>query len=207
MRPDSLTDFLAVAWFGWWGDHNGHMVETKLKNWERVWALEYVRNGGNATKAYQVARPESSLGTCQTEGSRCHRTPHIMAEVERLRAEMVQSKFLSSDERRQFLADTVRANPQTVMSEKPHLAQAVTVTRRILDTGEVEEKVQIKLADKLKALALDAQMSGELAPVQGGNASPIASALDALMGLAGPSPAPAPLALPPSQAEDDEDLL
>lgn len=123
---------------------------------------------------------------------------------------MVVSSFLTMEERRQFLADTVRANPRTVMEDKPHLAQAVTVTRRILDSGEVEEKVQVKLPDKLKALALDAQMTGEMVPVQGGTASPIASALDALMGLAGPSPAPAPapapLALPPAQAED-EDLL
>ncbi len=175
----------------------------KLKDWEKVWAMEYVSNGGNATKAYQVARPNSSHGTCQTEGSRCCRSPHIMAEVDRLRANAVQSKFLSSEERRQFLADTVRANPQTVMGDKPHLAQSVTVTRRITDSGEVEEKVQVKLADKLKAIALDAAMAGELAPAQAGTASPIASALDVLMGLA--TPTPAPLALPPIW--EDEDLL
>ena len=84
------------------------------------------------------------------------------------------------------------------MATQPHLAQAVTVTRRILESGEVEEKVMVKLPDKLKAIALDAAMAGELAPSQAGAASPIASALDALMGLATPAPAlpaPAPLAL------------
>jgi hypothetical protein len=131
-----------------------------------------------------------------------------MAEVERLRANAVQSRFLSSDERRQFLADLTRANPQTVMGDKPHLAQSVTVTRRITESGEVEEKVQVKLPDKLKAIQLDAQMAGELAPAtqDAGELAPVASALESLMGLAGPAPAILSLPAPVLAAEDD-DLL
>lgn len=183
-----------------------------LNYWEKRFCEEYAANGGKGPQAYQAARPEAAMSTCKTESCRTLQKPHIQARIKELRRKLVVSSFLTMEERRQFLADTVRANPRTVMEDKPHLAQAVTVTRRILDTGEVEEKVQIKLADKLKAIALDAQMSGELAPAQAGNASPIASALDALMGLGGPTiapapaPAPAPLALPPSQADDD-DLL
>lgn len=177
--------------------------------WEKRFCEEYASNGGNAVKAYQMARPQAALSSCKTEGARTLKKDGVMEYIEQVRKKMVVSSFLTTEERRQFLADTVRANPRTVMEDKPHLAQAVTVTRRILETGEVEEKVQIKLADKLKALALDAAMSGELAPAQAGNASPIASALDVLMGLGGPSvaPSPAPLALPPSQSDDDEDLL
>jgi len=133
-----------------------------------------------------------------------------MAEVERLRANAVQSRFLSHDERRQFLADLTRANPQTVMADKPHLAQSVTVTRRITDSGEVEEKVQVKLPDKLKAIQLDAMMAGELAPATSdtGELAPVANALEALMGLALPTSAPLTLPAPPPPVEDDgEDLL
>jgi len=129
-----------------------------------------------------------------------------MEYIGEVRKKMVVSSFLTNEERRQFLADTVRANPQTVMGDKPHLAQSVTVTRRITESGEVEEKVQVKLPDKLKALQLDAAMAGELAPAQTGAASPIASALDALMGLDAPAPAPAPAPLALDDGEGD-DLL
>lgn len=186
------------------------MWRMRIKHWEKVFVGEYARNGGNASKAYQVAKQDCAWATCQAEGSKTSRLPHIMEELERVRLTGITKRFLDVEERRQFLADTVRANPQTVMADKPHLAQAVTVTRRILDTGEVEEKVSVKLPDKLKALALDAAMAGELAPAQAGAASPIASALDALMGLAtptpAPAPAPAPLALPPVD-DGADDLL
>ena len=170
-----------------------------MKHWEKVFVGEFVRNGGSSSKAYLAAKPNSAWSTCLAEGSKTSRLPHIMEEVERLRLTDLKNRFLSVEERRQFLADTVRANPQTVMATQPHLAQAVTVTRRILDSGEVEEKVMVKLPDKLKAIALDAAMAGELAPSQVGNASPIASALDLLMGLA--TPAPAPLAPAPAPAQ------
>jgi phage terminase small subunit len=181
----------------------------KLKFWEETFCQAYAANGGNAIKAYSEARPDAAQSSCRTEGYRTLQKEYIQDRIGEIQQKSMVSRFLNAEERRQFLADTVRANPWTVMEDKPHLAQAVTVTRRILDTGEVEEKVQVKLPDKLKALALDAQMTGEMVPAQSGTASPIASALDALMGLGGPSPAPAPapLALPPSQEEGDEDLL
>jgi hypothetical protein len=181
----------------------------ELREWEKVWAMEYVRNGGNATKAYQVARPNAGLRTCQTEGGKLTRESHIMEEVSRLRVAGITSKFLSADERRQFLADLTRANPQTVMGDKPHLAQSVTVTRRITDSGEVEEKVQVKLPDKLKAIQLDAMMAGELAPATSdtGELAPVANALEQLMGLALPSPAPLTLPAPPPPVADEDDLL
>ena len=137
------------------------------------------------------------------------RDESIMGEVSKLRVAGITSKFLSADERRQFLADLTRANPQTVMGDKPHLAQSVTVTRRITESGEVEEKVQVKLPDKLKAIQLDAQMAGELAPAtqDAGELAPVASALESLMGLAGPAPAILSLPPPVQAAEDEDDLL
>jgi phage terminase small subunit len=178
----------------------------ELTFWEKRFCETYASNGGRAAQAYQAARPDAAISTCNTEGYRTLRKPEIQAYLMEVKKGMVVSNFLSAGERRQFLADTVRANPQNVMSEKPHLAQAVTVTRRILESGEVEEKVQVKLPDKLKALALDATMAGELAPVSNdhGELAPVSNALDSLMGLAGPAPA---LALPAPPAEVEEDLL
>lgn len=181
----------------------------ELTFWEKRFCEEYASNGGKAAQAYQAARPDAALSTCSTESYRVLRRPDIQEYLTDIRKKVVASNFLSSAERRQFLADLTRANPQTVMGDKPHLAQSVTVTRRITDSGEVEEKVQVKLPDKLKAIQLDAMMAGELAPAtnETGELAPVANALEALMGLALPSSAPLTLPAPPPAVEDDDDLL
>jgi phage terminase small subunit len=179
----------------------------ELTFWEKRFCEEYASNGGKAAQAYQAARPDAAFSTCNTESYRVLRRQDIQDYLTDIRKKVVASNFLSSAERRQFLADLTRANPQTVMSTQPHLAQGVTVTRRITESGEVEEKISVKLPDKLKALQLDAQMAGELVPVnQGaGELAPVASALETLMGLA--APAPLPLPLPAPRVDEEEDLL
>jgi phage terminase small subunit len=181
----------------------------ELTFWEKRFCEEYASNGGKAAQAYQAARPECAISTSKVESCRTLQKPHIQARIEELRKGLVVSSFLTASERRQFLADLTRANPQTVMGDKPHLAQSVTVTRRITDSGEVEEKVQVKLPDKLKAIQLDAQMAGELAPAtnETGELAPVANALEALMGLALPTSAPLTLPAPPPPVDDGEDLL
>jgi len=187
----------------------GDCGDMELTFWEKRFCEEYASNGGKAAQAYQAARPDAAVSTCQTESYRVLRKKEIQDYLTDIRKKVVASNFLSSAERRQFLADLTRANPQTVMGDKPHLAQSVTVTRRITESGEVEEKVQVKLPDKLKALQLDAQMAGELAPATAdtGELAPVASALESLMGLAGPAPAILSLPAPVLAAEDQEDLL
>jgi hypothetical protein len=90
------------------------------------------------------------------------------------------------EERRQFLADLVRVNPRDAMDLQPHLVQQVTVTRRTLEDGSTEEKVAVKLGDKLKAIQLDAVLAGEYKEtkvVEVGQIADLDNALERLLGL------------------------
>ena len=161
----------------------------------RRFAGEYFRNGGNATRAMGVVFPAMAEASLQTHGIKMLDTEEVKEELRALRGASVVG-FLSMEEKRKFLADLVRANPRSVMDGNSHLVQSMTLTRKINDSGEVEERVTVKIPDKLKAIQLDSMLTGELkgnGDEVGEALAPLADGLKALMGLATPPPAlPAP---------------
>ena len=59
-------------------------TERKLTTKQEIFAAEYVKNGGNATAAAQVAYPNATYGTCRTIGWE-NMTKHDLAKA--IRAE------------------------------------------------------------------------------------------------------------------------
>jgi hypothetical protein len=137
-----------------------------LSDFERQFCKAYVVNGVGV-RAYLAVRPNTKNATARNYASTLLAKRHIKAEVKRLQDEQFIASTLGMEERRQFLADLTRADPQTVLASKPHLAQAVDIVRRIKPNGDVEEVIRVKLGDKLRAIELDARLSGELREREG----------------------------------------
>lgn len=57
----------------------GTAAKSGLDPAELVFALSYLENGFNATRAYATSHPEASPGTCRVEGSKCLTKPDIRA--------------------------------------------------------------------------------------------------------------------------------
>lgn len=161
----------------------------------RRFAEAYHRNGGNAARAMGEVAPYLAESSLNAHGANLLAREEVQRELRELSALQVVG-FLSMEEKRKFLADLVRANPRSVMDGNSHLVQSMTLTRKINEAGEVEERVTVKIPDKLKAIQLDSMLTGELkgnGDEVGEALAPLADGLKALMGLATPPPAlPAP---------------
>jgi hypothetical protein len=162
-----------------------------LSDFERQFCKAYVVNGVGV-RAYLAVRPNTKNATARNYASTLLAKRHIKAEVKRLQDEQFIASLLGMEERRQFLADLTRAEPQTVLASKPHLAQAVDIVRRTKPNGDVEEVIRVKLGDKLRAIELDARLSGELREREGEeeDRTGLRDALDVLMGLRDPDDLP-----------------
>jgi hypothetical protein len=132
-----------------------------LNDFERQFCKAYVVNGVGV-RAYLAVRPNTKNATTRNYASTLLAKHHIKAEVKRLQDEQFVASLLGMEERPQFLADLTRADPQTVLASKPHLAQAVDIVRRTKPNGDVEEVIRVKLGDQLQTSELDARLSGEL---------------------------------------------
>jgi len=162
-----------------------------LSDFERQFCKAYVVNGVGV-RAYLAVRPNTKNATARNYASTLLAKRHIKAEVKRLQDEHFIASLLTMEERRQFLADLVRADPQTVLASKPHLAQAVDIVRRIKPNGDVEELTRVKLGDKLRAIELDARLSGELREreEEQEDFTGLLDAMEVLMGLRAPDKLP-----------------
>lgn len=139
--------------------------------------------------------PQMAESSLLAHGGEMVARAEVQRELRELQAVSVVG-VLTMEEKRKFLADLVRANPRSVMDGNSHLVQSMTLTRKINESGEVEERVTVKIPDKLKAIQLDSMLTGELkgnGDEVGEALAPLADGLKALMGLATPPPAlPAP---------------
>lgn len=161
----------------------------------RRFAEEYAHNGGNAARAMGVVCPNMAESSLLANGGEMVARAEVQRELRAIRSQTVMGT-LSMEEKRKFLADLVRANPRSVMDGNSPLVQSMTLTRKINESGEVEERVTVKIPDKLKAIQLDSMLTGELrgnGDEVGEALAPLADGLKALMGLTTPPPAlPAP---------------
>ena len=159
-----------------------------LTSFEQHFCAAYLAKGGVGVRAYQAVKPNTKIATTRNYASTLLTKSHIKAEVNRLQYENFIASLLTIEERRQFLAELVRADPQTVLASKPHLAQAVDIARRTKPNGNVEEVIRVKLGDKLRAIELDARLSGELRQREEEQEDfrGLLDAMEVLMGLRGP---------------------
>lgn len=73
-------------------------MSDKLKGRDRLFALEYLTNGHNATAAYQATHPQAKRSTCGVEGHKRLKKPLIAAFIKQQMAEREQRLIMEADE-------------------------------------------------------------------------------------------------------------
>lgn len=143
--------------------------------------IRHYLEGGNATEAMVKTFPDLDRKQAGSLAGRWLALPEVQGEIALAQDAAQALNVLSAAERREWIAKLVRADPRHALEKTPELVQSVEVTRRILDSGEVEEKAKIKLPDKLRAIEVDAK----LATVDGAEDTldGLAEGFDALFGL------------------------
>jgi phage terminase small subunit len=82
----------------------------KLAGRDRLFALEYLTNGQNATAAYQATHPKAQRSTCRTQGTRALAKPHIAAFLRQQIAEREQRLIMEADEALAGITQHARAD-------------------------------------------------------------------------------------------------
>lgn len=143
------------------------LSENSLSPAVLAFLAEYLRNGGQGTKAALTVRPDYSIATAGVMASRWLALDGAQLWLESVKvataARAVRNGLLSMEERRQFLADVVRANPENLGADQGHLVQSYESTTTETETGS-RTKEKRTIPSKLDAVRLDAQLAGELTP-------------------------------------------
>lgn len=157
---------------------------------------------GSAREAVLKMFPDMTLKEAGQRGAYLYSIPVVKEEIRLAEQAARVVSTLTAKERREWVADLVRIDPRKALAEKPHLVNSVDVTRRILETGEVEERVRIKLPDKLRALEVDAKLDS----VGGGDDDEAGLLLDGLAELMGVAALPEKgINMDPAPALPDKD--
>lgn len=148
--------------------------EPGLTPLEKNFCEEYVRNGGNATKAITVARgePYKKPDTAMTAGSRMYRKVQVSEYIKHLQEKATDNTIMSRKEVLQRLTNLGRANMKNVArwgADKVELKNSEDLEDDVAETvqevsqksGKVDE-IKIKQYDKVKPLELLAKHYGVL---------------------------------------------
>lgn len=139
-------------------------ISLKLTVHEREFVDLHVLDGYPLYRAYLKAFEHRAMRwgvkhknqQAATQASLIIRRPHIQEYIVELKRraekESQRQRFLSLDEKRDFLARAVRT-PVGLIDEHDELAQEIQFTR---------DGKKIKAVDKLRALETDAKLAGEL---------------------------------------------
>lgn len=144
-------------------------------------ALAYLANGGNATRAYLVAHPEVTYGTAGVEGHRTLSRPNVRQWIAKQRHAKWRSLHMSGDEALMRVALDARADLRGLFTAKgtmlePHLwpddlansIEAVTVK---------DGSISVKLTSKAAARRIILEQTGKLRSKLEDTMSAIAKAL------------------------------
>jgi hypothetical protein len=122
---------------------------------QRIFCEEIVR-GRSATDAYLEAYPRSAGESAKTHAYRLLKKEPVKAEIERLKAaaaELAGPDALSLEEKQRFIARLLYANLATLN---------LALDGDLLQSYEVDNgKVRWRLADKLRAIAVDNDLAGK----------------------------------------------
>jgi len=130
---------------------------------EIEFAMIYLRNGGNATKAMCELRPELTFAGCEQMGSEVLNRDTVQSFLSNQAMMRTHDVFrvhhLSMAEKRSFLASVVKTSASNISDDSPLIEEVSTHTN---EEGIKTKKV--KMMSKAKAIELDNKMAGHNAP-------------------------------------------
>ena len=80
------------------------MNKNKLKEWQVLFCQEYVKNGGNAKKAYQSVRPGTKDESARASACTLLKNDDIKDEIKRIQEEIVKSSKCDVNKRLEVLS-------------------------------------------------------------------------------------------------------
>lgn len=144
-------------------------------------ALAYLANGGNATRAYLVAHPTVTYGTAQVEGHRTLTRPQIRKFIASRRRSKWKSLHMSGDEALMRVALDARADLRGLFNGSALLEPEFWPDDLANSIEAVEVKpdgaVKVKLCSKLTARRIILEQTGKLKSRLEDDISAIARAL------------------------------
>lgn len=139
---------------------------TRAPELEEAFALAYIANGGNATKAYLEIKPDVQRTTAAVEGSRLLRNPKVRRLVDDARAERFAVLEMEADEAVALISLSARADIGDAYDEAGNLLpvwqwpDVLRLAVKGIKPGPFGDT--ITLHDGLKARELMAQIQGRL---------------------------------------------
>lgn len=118
-----------------------------------------VASGDSATTAY-VNIYNCKKESASSAASRLLKKPSIKNELSRLKKAAEKNTLMGIQHKRALLTEMI-LSPAVGIDPKSPLVQNVKIKRRTLPDGTVEEDITVTLPDKLKAIELDAKLSGQ----------------------------------------------
>ena len=79
-------------------------MEKKLKEWQLIFCQEYVKNGGNAKKAYQAVRPTTKDVSARASACTLLKNEDIQNEIKRIQEDIVKSSKCDVNKRLEVLS-------------------------------------------------------------------------------------------------------
>jgi hypothetical protein len=142
----------------------------ELTPFEAFFVEAYILNGGNATRAYRVARgggPSSVKdSTCAVEGCKLLRLPKIRAALEARRQARFQALQMEADEALALISMRARANFADAYDDRGHLLpfhlwpESLQLACRV--RYDKDGRLEWQFCDGLKAAELMAIATGKL---------------------------------------------
>jgi phage terminase small subunit len=148
-----------------------------------------------ATEAMLKLYPDMDRKKAGDIGSRYLRNPDVRHEIDLAEDAARVVNALTASERRSWIADLVRTDVRKAHTTHPHIIQSYKATRRILETGEVEETLTVKLPDKLRAIEIDAKLDS-VGDTADGDTALLLDGIAEIMGVTIAAPAPAQPSVP-----------
>jgi hypothetical protein len=137
-----------------------------LRASRRRFVLEFLANGGNATRAYLATHPEASVRTAGTEGWRLLKNPEIAAAIEKGREASFKRLEMSGDEAVALLSISARADIGDAFDERGKMLPLHLWPERlrlaVRTVKPTRKGLAITLHDGLKARELMAMVQGRL---------------------------------------------
>lgn len=136
-----------------------------LKGRDRIFALEYLTNGQNATEAYHKAHPQAKRSTCGVEGHKRLKKPRIAAFIKQQLAEREQRLIMEADEALAGITLHARADIRRLFKEGRLLPIADwpnDIAHCVKSIKPGQHGTTLVLYDKLDALKTMAINGGKL---------------------------------------------
>ena len=80
------------------------MIKNNLKEWQLIFCQEYVKNGGNAKKAYQSVRPGTKDVSARASACTLLKNEDIQNEIKRIQEDIVKSSKCDVNKRLEVLS-------------------------------------------------------------------------------------------------------